>query len=123
MAGVAILMDKARSDADLLRPSSRLPQPKMAALPICFGRFQPPFAKAPLEASRLKLLLEEVHLGAEGLALFVHGTVSVNLSHKPPVMDGELVELAAEGGVGGPASPKGCEEPSCEGSGWVFVDV
>src|SRR5258708_35476512 len=111
MAGIAILADEVRPNADLLRPGPCLPQPQVADLPIGFGRLQPTLAKPSLEASHLKLLFEEVNLAAERLALLVHGAIAVNLSHEPPVVNGELVELAAEGGVRGPAPSKGGNEP------------
>src|SRR5258708_24807110 len=111
MGGVAVLVDEVRPDADLLRPSPHLSQPQMADLMVSFGRFQPPFAKPPFDVSCLKLLFKEIDLAAEGLALLVHGSLAVDLGHKTPVVDGELVELAAKGGVGGSAPTEGGNEP------------
>src|SRR5258707_12413443 len=111
MAGIAVLTDEIRPNADLLRPGPCLSQPQVADLTVGLGRFQPAFAKPPFDTSRLKLLLEEVDLTAEGLALLVHGPVAINLRHEAPVMNGEFVELAMEGGVGGSAPPKGSNEP------------
>src|SRR5258708_4160297 len=111
MAGVAILSDEVRSDTDLFRPGPGLSQSQVADLTVGLGCLQPTLAEPPFEASRLELLFEEVDLTAEGLTLLVHGSVPIDFCHKTPVVDGELVELAAEGGVGGSASPKGCDEP------------
>ncbi len=111
MAGIAVLSDEIRSDTDLLSPGPRLSQPQMADLTVGLGRLQPTLAKPPFDASRLKLLLEEIDLTAEGLALLVHGLVTVDFGHKTLVVDGEFIELATESGVGGPASPKGRNEP------------
>src|SRR5258708_4574680 len=111
MAGVTVLADEIRSNTDLFGPGPRLPQPQVADLPIGFSRFPPTLAKPPLDASRLKLLLQEVDLGAERLALLVHGAVAVDFGHEAPVVNGELVKLAAEGGIGSPAPSKGGNEP------------
>ena len=111
MTGIAILTDEVRSDADLLRPGPCLSQPQMADLPVGFSRFQSAFTEPPLNTSRLKLLFKEVDLAAERLTLLVHGTVAIDLGHKPPVMNGELVELVAKGGVCGSAPSKGGEKP------------
>ncbi len=111
MAGIAILADEVRPNVDLLHPGPCLPQSQVADLPVGFGRFQPTLAKPPLDTSCLKLLFKEVNLAAERLALLVHGAVAVNLGHETPVVNGELVELAAEGGIRGPAPSKGGNEP------------
>src|SRR5713226_5484699 len=111
MAGIAVLADEVRPNADLLRPGPCLSQLQVADLSIGLSHFQPAFAEPPLDASRLKLLLEEVDLAAERLALLVHGAIAVDLSHKTPVVNGELVELAAEGGVRGSTPPEGGNEP------------
>src|SRR5258708_38763662 len=55
MAGIAVLTDEIRSNADLLRPGPHLPQPQVADLTVGLGRFQPSFTAPPLDASRLKL--------------------------------------------------------------------
>src|SRR5260370_28413583 len=106
MAGIAVLADKVRPNADLLRAGPRLPQPQVTDLSIGLSRFQPTLAEPPFDASRLKLLFEEIDLAAERLALFVHGMIVVDLGHEAPVVDGEFVELAAEGGVRGSPSSK-----------------
>src|SRR5258708_4814620 len=111
MAGVAVLPNEIRSNADLFRPSPRLAQPQVADLTVSLGRLQPPFAKPPFDARRLKLLVEQVDLTAEGLTLLVHSPVTVDLCHEPPVVDGEFVELATEGGVGGSTPPEGRNKP------------
>ena len=111
MAGVVVLVDEVRPNADLFGPGPCLSQPQVADLSIGFSRFQPTLAKPPLDTGHLKLLLEEVDLAADQLALLVHGPVSIDLGHKTPVVDGELVELAVEGGVCGPAPSKGGDKP------------
>jgi len=83
----------------------------MADLAIGLGRLQPTFAETPLETGRLKLLLEEINLTAEGLTLLVDTPVAVDFGHEAPVMDGEFVKLAAKGGIGSAAPPQGSEEP------------
>src|SRR5713226_9213637 len=111
MAGVAILSDKVCPNMDLLRSGSCLSQPQMADLSIGFGCLQPTLAEPPLDAGRLKLLFKEVDLGTERLALFVHNAVSIDFSHELPIVDGEFVEFAAEGGVCSPTPSKGGNEP------------
>src|SRR5258708_35320022 len=111
MAGVTILADEVRPDADLLRSCPCLPQPQMADLSVGFGCFQPTLAKPPFDASRLKLLFKEVDLAAEHLALLVHGAVTIDLGHETPVVNGELVKLATEGGICGSTPAKGGDEP------------
>src|SRR5258708_21743315 len=111
MAGVAVLAVEFHSNADLLRPGSCLPQPQVTDMTVGLGRLQSPFAESPLDASRLKLLLEEVDLAAEGLALLVHGPVAIDFGHKAPIVNREFVELATEGGVGGSTPPESGNEP------------
>src|SRR5258707_14350482 len=111
MAGVAILADEVRPNADLFGSGPRLPQPQVADLSIGFGCLQPPLAKPPFNASRLELLLEKVDLAAERLALLIHGAVTVDFGHEAPVVDGELIELAPESGIRSPAPTKGGNKP------------
>ena len=111
MAGIAILADEVRPDADLFRSGPCLPQPQMADLSVGFGCFQPTFAKPSFDASRLKLLFKEIDLAAERLALLVHGTVTIDLGHETPIVNGEFVKLVTEGGICGSAPAKGGNEP------------
>jgi len=71
------------------------------------GGLKSPFAETLLHTSRLDLLFEEIDLTAQRLALLVHGTVMVDLGHKTPVVDGELVECSTKGGEGGTTPPQG----------------
>src|SRR5229473_292446 len=112
MAGVAVLADEVRPDTDLFRSGPCLPQSQMADLTVGLGCLQPTLAKPPFDAGCLKLLLQQVDLTAQGLALLVHGSVPIDFCNEAPIVNGEFVELATESGVGGPASPKGCDEPS-----------
>ncbi len=68
---------------------------------ICLCCFQPPPTKTPFGMGHLMLLLEQVNLGGQHLDLLIHGPVAVNLSHKTPIVMGELVEGTADGGKGG----------------------
>ena len=88
-----------------------LTQSQMADLSICLCHFEPPFAKALFHLGHLDLLLKEVNLGAQQLALFVHCVVAIDFGHKTPVVDGEFIKLSSEGGEGGAASPQGRYEP------------
>src|SRR5258708_35908275 len=95
----------------------------MADLSIRLGRLQPPLAKTPFDASRLKRLFEEADLTAERLALLVHCSVLVDLGHESPVVYREFVELAAEGGVRGSGSTEGGDEPCGQCPSGVLVVV
>ncbi len=75
----------------------------MVDMLICSCCFEPPFAEALLGPSCVYLLLKQVDLGFQCLALFVHGLVAVNFSHKTPIVLGKLVKGAADGGESGPA--------------------
>ncbi len=94
MAGVAVLANQVCPDAVLLCSGSCLPQPQVADLLISLGHLQPPLAEPLFESGRLELLVEEVDLTAERLALLVHCSVSVDFGHEAPVVNGEFVELA-----------------------------
>ncbi len=83
----------------------------MVDLMVSFGRLQPPFAKAPFKAGHLELLIEEVDLAAERLALLIHGTIPVDFCHETPVVDGEFVEFSTERGEGSSAPTKGGYKP------------
>ena len=111
MAGIAILADEVCPDVDLFGSGPGLSQSQMADLSVGFGRFQPTFTKPPLDTGRLQLLFKEVDLAGERLALLVHGAVAIDLGHETPVVDGEFVELATEGGIGGSTPPEGSNEP------------
>ena len=111
MAGVAILADEVRPNADLFGSGPCLPQSQVADLSIGFGCLQPPLAKPPFDASRLKLLFKEIDLAAERLALLVHGSVAIDLGHETPVVNGEFVELMTEGGVCGSAPTESGNKP------------
>ncbi len=63
---------------------------------VGFGRFESPLAEPSFHMGCLELLLEEVDLTAERLALLVHRLVSVDLRHETPVVHGEFVELPVE---------------------------
>src|SRR5260370_31153360 len=95
----------------------------MADLAISLGRFHPPLAEPPFEMGHLELLVEEVDLTAEGLALLVHRSVSVNFGHEAPIMDGEFVELATEHYEHGSAPTEGGNEPRGWGPCRVFIVV
>src|SRR5258707_11129022 len=90
---------------------------------ISFGCLEPPFAKVLLHSGRFHLLLDEVDLSGETLVLLVHQSVSVDLSHKPPIVGGELVEGATEGSKGGTTPHQRREKPNGECSCWVIVVV
>ena len=79
----------------------------MVDLMICLCHFKSPLAEALFHLSCLYLLFEEVDLGGQQLALFIHGLVLVNFSHKTPIVTGELVEHMADGGKGGATSHQG----------------
>ncbi len=59
----------------------------------------------------MELLVEEIDLAAERLALLVHCPVSIDLGHEAPVVNGKFVELVAEGGKCGPTPTEGGNEP------------
>ena len=111
MAGIAILHNQVCSDVVLFGSGPRLSQSQVADLTVGLGCFQPPLAKASFKTGRLKLLVKEVDLAVERLALLIHCSVSIDLGHKPPVMDGEFVKLVAKCGVGGPAPSKSGNKP------------
>ncbi len=83
----------------------------MPDLTVGFGCLQSPLAKAPFEAGRLELLVEEVDLAAERLALLIHGSVPIDFGHETPVMNGKLIELTTECGEHGSAPAQGSDEP------------
>jgi len=64
---------------------------------VCLCCFQPPPAKAPLSVGHLLLLFEQVNLGSQGLDLFIHHLVMIDLGHKTPIVTGELVKCVADG--------------------------
>jgi len=66
----------------------------MSICPCCF---QPPPTKTLFGMGHLMLLLEQVNLGGQHLDLLIHGPVAVNLSHKTPIVTGELVKCPANG--------------------------
>src|SRR5260370_37275135 len=70
-------------------------------VPISFGWLESPFTEILLHSGCFHLLLDEVDLGGKALVLFIHRSVPVDLSHKSPVISGELVESTTEGGEGG----------------------
>ena len=79
----------------------------MADLTIRLCHFKLPLAETPFHPSHLYLLLKEVDLRGQQLALLVYGLISVDFSHKTPIVAGELVEHATDHGEGGPASHQG----------------
>ena len=95
----------------------------MADLLIHPCRFEPPFAKAPLHSGRLDLLFKEVNLGAQHLALFVHGPILVDFGHKTPIVAGELVKGMADRGKSGPTSHQGGQEPPWQGPHGVVIII
>src|SRR5258708_13280350 len=99
MAGIAVLADEVHPDADLFRSGSHLSQPQMADLLVGFGCLQPTLAKPSFDASRLKLLFKEIDLAAECLALLIHGSVAIDLSHKTPILNAKLFALALKAGT------------------------
>src|SRR5258708_26642041 len=123
MGGVAVVVNQVRPDAVLLCSSSCLPQSQVADLSISLGRLQPPFAEPPFETGRLELLIEEVDLTAERLALLVHHPVPVDFGHEAPIMNGEFIELTAKGGEGGSAPTAGGNDPCGQGSRGAFIAV
>ena len=76
----------------------------MADLTICLCHFKSPFAEALLHSSGLYLLFEEVDLGGQRLALFIHGSILIDFGHKTPIIAGELVKRAVDHSEGGPTS-------------------
>ena len=72
--------------------------------PCCL---EPPFTETSLHVGHLHLLLKEIDLTAERLALFVHHMVPVDLSHETPIVDCEFVKLAMDCGKGGATPSQG----------------
>ena len=79
----------------------------MLDLSVGPGGFEPPFAETSFHASCLDLLLKEINLTAQRLALLVHGVVMVDLGHEAPVVDSEFVEFSLESSKGGATSSQG----------------
>ena len=69
MTGSVVLAYQVCSDLVLLMPGPGLSQPQVVDLTICPCCLEPPFTKAPFDPSHLHLLLEEVDLGGQCLAL------------------------------------------------------
>ena len=111
MAGIAVLADEIRSDAVLLCSGPRLPQPQMVDLAVGLGCLEPTLAEASFEAGGLELLLKEIDLAAQRLALFIHGSVPVDFCHETPVVNGEFVKLATECSERGPAPTESSNKP------------
>ena len=95
------------SDLVLLVSSPHLAQSQMVDLSICSCHFEPPLAESLFHLGRLHLLFKEVNLGRQCLALFVHGLVAVDFSHKTPIVTGELVKCSVDHGESGPTSHQG----------------
>ncbi len=87
------------------------------------GSLESPFAETSLHVSSLDLLVKEIDLAAQRLALFVHGTVTIDLSHETPVVDGKFVEFLPESGEGCATSSQGGQKPPWKGPGWVVVII
>src|SRR5258708_3989783 len=81
-----------------------LTQMETADVLVGLGCLKSPFTEASFHSRRFHLLLDEVDLGREALALLVHCPIPINLSHKTPIVGGELVEGTAESGKGGATS-------------------
>ncbi len=104
MVSLVVLAYQVCPDMVLLLSGSCLTQSQVADLMICPGCFESPFAETLLHLSCLDFLLKEVDLSAQHLALFIHGSVLINFSHKTPIVAGELVEGTPDHSEGGPAS-------------------
>src|SRR5258707_13886017 len=107
MPSLPVLAYQVHPDPILLLSGSGLTQPQMLDLAVGAGSFESPFAKTPFHSDHLDLLLKEVNLAIQCLALFIHGAVAVDFGHKTPVVDGELVECSTKGGKGGTTPPQG----------------
>ncbi len=99
-----------------------LAQTETADILVGLGRFKSPFTETSFHSCRFHLLLDEVDLGREALALLVHGLIPIDLSHKTPIVGGELVEGVAESGKGGATSHQCREEPDGECT-WRLVII
>ncbi len=95
------LAEQIAPDLVLLMSSPHLTESKVADMSICSGCLKPPFAKGLFHVGHLYLLFKEVNLHFQALALFVHRLVVVDLSHKPPVIGGELVKGMSDHCKGG----------------------
>ncbi len=107
MPSLPILAYQVHSNPVLLLTGPHLTQSQMTDLAVSPGGFESPFAETPLHLSHLDLLLKEVDLTAQHLALFVHCVIAVDFGHKTPVVDSELVELPSEGSEGGATPSQG----------------
>ncbi len=106
MPSLSILAYQVRPDPVLLLTGPGLTQPQMLNLAVGSGGFESPFAETSFHSSRLHLLLKEIDLAAQHLALLVHDVVTVDFGHKTPVVDRELVEHSMKGGKGGTTPPQ-----------------
>ncbi len=91
----------------LLMLGPHLTQVETADVLVGFGCFESPFTETLFHTCRLHLLLDEVELSREALALLIHRAVPIDFGHKPPIVGGELVKGVAERGEGGTASHQG----------------
>src|SRR5258708_39224382 len=95
------------SDLVLLGLCPCLPQLQMVDVMVGTCCLKPPSAEASFGSGCLYLLLEQVNLGGQHLALLIHGPVLVDLSHKTPIITGELVKCLMDSGEGGATSNQG----------------
>ena len=95
------LAEQITPDLVLLMLSPHLTKSKVVDMLIRSGCLKPPFAKGPFHVGHLYLLFKEVNLCSQALALFIHHLVAVDLSHKLPVIGGELVKGALDHCKGG----------------------
>ena len=116
------LMKQISPHSVLLVPRPCLAQMETADILVSFGCFESSLAEVLFHSRSFHLLLDEVNLGRKALALFIHCPIPIDLSHKTPIIGGELVEGAAESGKGGPTSHQCREEPDGECT-WRLVIV
>ena len=90
IAGLAVLAYQVHPDVILLCSGSCLPQLQVTDLAVCFGCFKPPLAEPAFHAGYLELLVEEVDLATERLALLVHSAVSIDFCHETQLWTASL---------------------------------
>ena len=107
MLSIPILAYEVHPNSVLLLTGPGLTQSQMADLVVGPSGLESPFTETLFHSSRLDLLLEEIDLAAQRLALFVHHVVTVDFGHKAPVVNGKFVEFSPEGGEGSATPSQG----------------